>query len=296
MNSNVSEMTLILDMVNDTVVKAFDEYNGIFLQNVHFIKDDASITWIRPESQKIRGMADQEFVLDRKTSMLSILDIYERERVKETWHYKCSNARSIDRGKEPDASNVATPPQSPPRSWMTGGLIILAFVLGGFCAVLARGWRARRGEPSVASASHTRASEWDTSAEQSSQAVISELRSALASREETISDLREKGKRVVADRDKWEAKANQAEPEISRLKAKTKELELEISRLKRGAAAANAGNRTNKFFELKGSLARMFHPDALGAASSFERLVREALYKEINAEIDRIDRGRTKPP
>jgi hypothetical protein len=120
--------------------------------------------------------------------------------------------------------------------------------------------------------------------QRSPQAIIAELRSALASREETIKDLREKGHRAVADPDRWEAEA--------------KKLQREIAGLINRAAAAASGVRdvdANKYWELKAALAKMFHPDALTLASDFERIAREALYKEINVEIERIEKGRRQP-
>jgi hypothetical protein len=81
---------------------------------------------------------------------------------------------------------------------------------------------------------------------------------------------------VVADRDRWQALAKRYEQEIADLKA----------RAQRGQPSDM--NR-DQFRKLKNALARMFHPDALSSASNFERMVREELYKEINAEIHRIE-------
>jgi hypothetical protein len=118
---------------------------------------------------------------------------------------------------------------------------------------------------------------------QSAEAVIVELRSTLALREVTIKELREKGRRAVADRDRWEATA--------------KKLQLEIADLKTGRmrSGRTTGDDSRKFRELKAALAKMFHPDALRSASNFERVVREELFKEINIEIDRIDGKGPKP-
>jgi hypothetical protein len=104
--------------------------------------------------------------------------------------------------------------------------------------------------------------------------TIMELQTILKAREKIIADLREKGKRVVADRDGWEAVA--------------KKLETEIARMKAGAGPTSDVDG-ELFRELKNALAKMFHPDALRSASNFERVVREELYKEINAEISRIE-------
>jgi hypothetical protein len=119
--------------------------------------------------------------------------------------------------------------------------------------------------------------ETSKTSDKSAHAVIAELRSALAMREETIKDLREKGKRVVADRDRWERAA--------------KRLQVEIAASRTGAATAGSspGNGADKFRELKVALAKMLHPDSLSSASNFERIVREELFKEINVEIDRIE-------
>jgi hypothetical protein len=126
-------------------------------------------------------------------------------------------------------------------------------------------------------ASQARASAGETSkTPQSAQALIAELRSALTLQEETIKDLREKGKRAVADRDRWETEAKKRQSE------------------KTDSPAAE-GYDAEKFRKLKAALAKMFHPDALRSASNFERVVREELFKEINAEIDRIDGKRREP-
>jgi hypothetical protein len=111
---------------------------------------------------------------------------------------------------------------------------------------------------------------------ESAQAITAELRATLVAREHTISDLREKGKRIVADRDRWEAAARRYETEIAALKSGAK-----------GDRAPDIDGRL--FRELKNALAKMFHPDALRSASNFERVVREELYKEINAQIGRIE-------
>jgi chromosome segregation ATPase len=93
----------------------------------------------------------------------------------------------------------------------------------------------------------------------------------------TIADLREKGKRLVVDRNHWEARASQLEADIAALKAAP-------------PGETGAGSKDQQFRRLKVALAKMFHPDALSKASASERAARETIYKEINAEITRIER------
>ena len=116
----------------------------------------------------------------------------------------------------------------------------------------------------------------DTLQSQSPEAVIAEL----AACKETIRDLREKGRRAVADRDRWEAEC--------------KTLQQEIANLKAGAARAGRPPE-GKFRELKAALARMLHPDAPRSESRLEATAREELYKEITAEINRIERKQRGP-
>ena len=51
----------------------------------------------------------------------------------------------------------------------------------------------------------------------SERTIIAELRAILASRDKTIGELREKGKRVVADRDRWEALSKRYEEKIAEI-------------------------------------------------------------------------------
>jgi hypothetical protein len=106
--------------------------------------------------------------------------------------------------------------------------------------------------------------------------IIADLRAKLDACETTIRDLRGKGKRVVADRDRWEALASQCNREVADLKVRLQQ-------------ARSSDIKGDQFRQLKNALARMFHPDALRSASNLERLVREELYKEISAEINRIE-------
>jgi hypothetical protein len=167
----------------------------------------------------------------------------------------------------------------------TPDLVVVAGIV--VCAVLFRlALLSAFGRPKkprlIPSASSDEGVTKDPKAIRPAAAIIAELRINLAVRERAIIDLREKGKRVVADRDRWEAAAKKYEAEIAGLKAGP------------GAGRASGGD-AEKFRELKTALAKMFHPDALRSASNFERVVREELYKEVNVEIARIDRQQRSP-
>ena len=128
-------------------------------------------------------------------------------------------------------------------------------------------------------------------ADQSTQAVIAELRSALTLHEETIQNLRERGHRVVADRDKWEALINTLNQQLAdqtktltKQAAKITELSLQlgfaeqqlteradaiarleqtVSDLQNQLKARPNGNSNNndKFATAKRRFAKMYHPD-----------------------------------
>ena len=55
------------------------------------------------------------------------------------------------------------------------------------------------------------------------------------------------------------------------------------------AGRPGAGATQADYARLKQAMAKRFHPDACAAASPVERAVREAVFKEIWAEVDRIE-------
>jgi hypothetical protein len=97
------------------------------------------------------------------------------------------------------------------------------------------------------------------------------LKGQLAELENTIATLRLKGKRVVADRDKWEEVARHREGEIAQLR--------------------NRGGNDDKFRRMKAIISRRLHPDGDKGLGEIERIARTVIFKEIWPEIVKIDRG-----
>jgi chromosome segregation ATPase len=97
------------------------------------------------------------------------------------------------------------------------------------------------------------------------------LKAQLAELENTVATLRSKGKRAVADRDKWEEVARRGESEIAQLR--------------------NRGSDYNKFKQVKIVISRRLHPDYDKGIGEIERIARTVIFKEIWPEIAKIDRG-----
>jgi len=97
------------------------------------------------------------------------------------------------------------------------------------------------------------------------------LKAQLAQLENTIATLRSKGKRVVADRDKWEEMTRQRENEIAQLR--------------------HRGADHNKFRQVKAIISRRLHPDNDKGTGEIERIARTVIFKEIWPGIVKIDRG-----
>ena len=83
-----------------------------------------------------------------------------------------------------------------------------------------------------------------------------------------IDDLRQKGKKAVASRDKWKKRAEIAE-----------------SKLQEGRASAN----NNKFKRVKISFSKMYHPDNI-PGNEFEKLIKQEIFKEFWQVIENIDK------
>jgi hypothetical protein len=121
-----------------------------------------------------------------------------------------------------------------------------------------------------------------------------QLRAALA----TITDLRAKGKRVIAERDHWETLAKELTQQLA---VKNQELTAqarEISELKQAvfelqkqlAALTGAGPADAKFAAAKREFAKMYHPNN-NRFSGLEKLVRAELFREFWVVLERIDAG-----
>ena len=121
--------------------------------------------------------------------------------------------------------------------WLLAEIITIIIVVF-ICIIVVGGFGERVG--SSETSRNTSSSQARASA-QSTQAVIAKLRSALALREETIKDLRAKGRRVVADRDRWEAEANRLQAENAELKTATtsagQSTEADIAEVRRAGEA-----------------------------------------------------------
>jgi chromosome segregation ATPase len=96
------------------------------------------------------------------------------------------------------------------------------------------------------------------------------LKAQLVELEDTIATLRSKGKRAVADRDKWEELARQRECELAELRS-------------------FAGNH-DKFKRVKAFISKALHPDSNRNAGEIEAAARTLLFKEIWPEMMKIDR------
>jgi hypothetical protein len=92
--------------------------------------------------------------------------------------------------------------------------------------------------------------------------VISELHAELT-------DLRAKGRRVVGDRNQWEAKAKGYEMEIAALKA--------------------GGGDAARFRRAKAAIIKCLHRDAHPNADKAEVVVREKVFKELWPDIEKIE-------
>lgn len=92
--------------------------------------------------------------------------------------------------------------------------------------------------------------------------------------DQIIADLRVKGKKAVASRDKWKRKAEDAEMRI-------KELENKI--LESQTSGANS-----KFKMVKNKFSQMYHPDKI-MGDRFEKMIKQEIFKEFWQEIKIIE-------
>jgi hypothetical protein len=97
------------------------------------------------------------------------------------------------------------------------------------------------------------------------------LKAQLVELEDTITALRSKGKRVVADRDRLEGLVSRREHEIAQLRS-------------------CSGDR-DKFWQLKSLIGKKLHPDNDQTGGEIEKIARAVIFKEIWPEIVKIDRG-----
>lgn len=86
----------------------------------------------------------------------------------------------------------------------------------------------------------------------------------------TIVDLRRKGKKAVASRDGWKRRAEDAE--------------YKIHKLENGFT-----NNDSKFQKIKTKFAKMYHPDNI-VGNKYEKLIKQEIFKEFWEEIENIDK------
>ena len=84
-----------------------------------------------------------------------------------------------------------------------------------------------------------------------------------------ISDLKTKGRQVVASRDKWKERAEVAEVNLK-----------------------NNGCTDIKFKKVKKSFSKMYHPDCL-SDNGFEKLIKQEIFKEFWQVIESIEKNET---
>jgi len=96
---------------------------------------------------------------------------------------------------------------------------------------------------------------------------IALLERQLADAEAEIDRLRALGKRVVAERDKWERIARDLRANI------------------------NLADNNRMFQEAKRSFAKLYHPDSSGSLGAMESAVRKEVFKEFWDVLERIERG-----
>ncbi len=85
-----------------------------------------------------------------------------------------------------------------------------------------------------------------------------------------ITDLRHKGKKAVASRDKWKKRAFVAEKQLSK----------------------NSGSNDVKFKQVKKSFSKTYHPDSL-RGDKFEKMIKQEIFKEFWQIIESIEKNQT---
>ena len=102
----------------------------------------------------------------------------------------------------------------------------------------------------------------------------SSLERRIAELELQVERLRTAGKTVMEQREDWKRRALEAETKNS------------------GRPYPDLGDQTvgaQQYSALKRQLAKMFHPDN-GTGSAIETMIREAMFKEIWAEVEKLER------
>lgn len=96
----------------------------------------------------------------------------------------------------------------------------------------------------------------------------------LNSSDTILADLRIKGKKAVASRDKWKRTAEDAETKIKALENKILKLQTTGS--------------NSKFKMVKNKFSQMYHPDKI-MGDRFEKMIKQEIFKEFWQEIKIIE-------
>lgn len=92
--------------------------------------------------------------------------------------------------------------------------------------------------------------------------------------DQIIADLRVKGKKAVASRDKW--------------KRKTEDAEMRIKKLENKILESQTSGTNSKFKMVKNKFSQMYHPDKI-MGDRFERMIKQEIFKEFWQEIKIIE-------
>jgi hypothetical protein len=103
---------------------------------------------------------------------------------------------------------------------------------------------------------------------------VAELENEIARLHETIAVLRNKRRQAEAECDQWRRLARGLEAEL----------------IERSGLAGGRLAMLDKFRRAKTMVARLTHPDSVGA-TGLEARIREQLFKEFWAELERIEAG-----
>ncbi len=101
-----------------------------------------------------------------------------------------------------------------------------------------------------------------------------ESKDELTGSDKIIEELRRKGKKAIASRDKWKKEAEDAQAKITALEKK-------ISKL-------STNNSDSKFKKVKHTFSQMYHPDKI-VGDKFEKMIKQEIFKEFWQEIKKID-------
>ena len=117
---------------------------------------------------------------------------------------------------------------------------------------------------------------------------LAEARAQIRRLEEINVELRDKGKQVVADRDRWEAKANSLERELARTRVAQRQARAQPAF---GQKGGGDGNANAKIKTAKIAFAKLCHPNNQRSSGS-DATIRAEIFKEFWEQLERIESER----